>query len=118
VVDRVVELTDASFGALVEPSAGETELRTTAATNEVAAGDRFQVGREPSATVTAFLERRPVFVGTLMAITRSAAVASRPPASRRRCASRSSATAAGRSAFSSWAGRARSRTWPSGPPSS
>jgi diguanylate cyclase (GGDEF)-like protein/PAS domain S-box-containing protein len=63
VVERVVGLVDGAFGALVEPSAGDTELRSTAATNEAAVGDRFLFGREPSATVAAYIERRPVFVG-------------------------------------------------------
>jgi diguanylate cyclase (GGDEF)-like protein/PAS domain S-box-containing protein len=62
VVDRVVDLTDAQFGALVEPSAGDTELRFTVATMERFVGDRVLVGREPSAAATAFVEARPVFI--------------------------------------------------------
>ena len=62
VVDRVVELTDARVGALLEPSARDTALCFTVATMESLVGDVVRVGREPSAAATAFTEARPVFV--------------------------------------------------------
>ena len=61
-VDGAADLTDATIAAIVEPAAGGEELHCTTATIESFVGDRVRIGHEPSATATAFVERRPVFV--------------------------------------------------------
>ncbi len=61
-VDGAADLTDATIATIVEPAAGGEELHCTTATIESFVGDRVRIGHEPSATATAFVERRPVFV--------------------------------------------------------
>ena len=62
VVERVVELTDADFGGLLEPSASGAELRATVATDPAFAGGTIPVGAGPSAGATAFETGETVFI--------------------------------------------------------
>ncbi|MEA2270821.1 MAG: hypothetical protein QOC64_3431 [Solirubrobacteraceae bacterium] len=61
VVERVVELTGAAFGALLE-QIGDVDLVITAATPHSMVGERIRVGREPSGSATALMTGRPFFV--------------------------------------------------------
>jgi PAS domain S-box-containing protein len=109
VVARVVELTDATFGALFEPASGGRALCVTTSTLPEFADELVALDATPSAAVTAFRDGEPVFVGEAAYHAPRRPAACARPASARRCASRSR-SAARRSASSRSGGPTRCTT--------